>query len=161
MNGPRRAFSIRLATPADAATIVAHRRAMFQDMGITDRAALDAMDERFAEWLTGSLARGEYRGWFLTDAASAVVAGAGLWLQDNPATPRDQSPRRGYVMNVYTCSDYRRQGLARRLMDALLDWCRDQGIRTVVLHSSDAARTLYESIGFHQTDEMRMLLSPK
>jgi hypothetical protein len=43
-------------------------------------------------------------------------------------------------------------------MDAALAWCRANGIRAVILHSSDAGRPLYESMGFTRTNEMRIVL---
>ncbi len=133
---------------------------MFEDMGHADRAALDEMDERFAEWVRHRIESGEYRGWFVAADNGDVVAGAGVWLQNSPANPRDQSARRAYVMNVYTRPEYRRQGHARHLMETILQWCRDQSIRTIVLHASDSGRVLYESLGFRPTNEMRILLPP-
>ena len=153
-------FALRLATADDLPLIVIQRRAMFEDMGIRDRAALDEMNVAFADWMKGRIESGEYRGWFVTDNQGRVLAGAGLWLQESLPSHRDPSTQRAYVMNVYTGPDYRRQGHARRLMDAVMAYVRDQGIRTVVLHASDAGRALYESFGFQQTNEMRMVLPP-
>ncbi len=50
------------------------------------------------------------------------------------------------------------QGMARRLMDTVLDACRERGIRAVVLHASPDGRPLYESLGFSSTNEMRLML---
>ena len=60
--------------------------------------------------------------------------------------------RRGNVLNVYTEPHARRQGLARRLMETAMVWCRDNGIRAVILHASPDGRPLYESLGL-QIDE--------
>lgn len=150
---------IRGATVADVPIITVHRRAMFEDMGFTDRGALDRMDERFPDWLRGRIDRGEYVGWLVISEDGTVLAGVGLWLHDNLPSPRDQSAQRAYVLNVYTHPEHRRQGHARRLMNTLLEWCRNHRIRTVMLHASDAGRSLYESLGFRQTDEMRILLT--
>ena len=62
------------------------------------------------------------------------------------------------IVNVYTEPAYRRRGLARRLMIAMLDWLRQQGYGTVSLHASDYGRPLYESLGFKVTNEMRLQL---
>ena len=153
-------FSIRRATADDLPTILFQRRSMFEDMGIRDRAALDAMNAAFAEWMNGRIERGEYCGWFVTDDRGAVLAGAGLWLQESLPSPRDVSPQRGYVMNVYTMPEHRHQGHARRLMDTIMEYVRGKGIRTVVLHASDAGRPLYESLGLRLTNEMRIVLPP-
>ncbi len=64
--------------------------------------------------------------------------------------------RRGNILNVYTEPRSRRLGLARRLMETALDWCRDNGIRAVILHASPEGRPLYESLGFKSTNEMRV-----
>jgi len=152
-------FAIRTATAADISTVVAHRRAMFEEMGYTDRAALDVMDEKFKTWVAEKIASIEYRHWFATNAAGAIVAGAGLWVMEWPAHPIDQSGRRGNILNVYTHRDYRRRGLAKRLTTLILDWCRENKIQTVILHASDTGRPLYESFGFHATNEMRIQLT--
>ena len=67
--------------------------------------------------------------------------------------------RRGNILNVYTQPGSRRQGIARRLMEVALDWCRGNGIRAVILHASEDGRALYEKLGFQPTNEMRLLLS--
>jgi hypothetical protein len=41
-----------------------------------------------------------------------------------------------------------------------LAWCRAHHVRAVILHASDDGRRLYESMGFHSTNEMRILLEP-
>ncbi len=151
-------FTMRTATAGDICTIVSHRRAMFEEMGNADRAALDLMDEKFQDWVGEKFASGEYRHWFVLNEKGEIIAGAGLWLLEWPPVPTDASARRADVLNVYTEREYRRRGLARRLTTAILDWCRDNGIRTVILHASDTGRALYESLGFRSTNEMRTQL---
>jgi GNAT superfamily N-acetyltransferase len=148
---------LRTATVADAGLIAHHRRAMFVDMGNTDTARLEAMEADFTVWVREKLARNEYLGWFVVDAAGAVVAGAGLWLMDWPPHIVGASARRGNILNVYTHPDYRRRGLARRLMSTILDWCRANSLDTVILHASAEGRALYESLGFKATNEMRLV----
>jgi hypothetical protein len=48
--------------------------------------------------------------------------------------------------------------LARLLMQTMIAWCREQGYKTVALHTSDEGRPLHESLGFVPTNEMRLLL---
>ena len=53
------------------------------------------------------------------------------------------------------CQIDRRQGLARRLTETAIEWCRANAIATVILHASDEGRDLYSSLGFQPTNEMR------
>jgi ribosomal protein S18 acetylase RimI-like enzyme len=152
-------YELRRATALDAATITGHRRAMFADMGYIDAARLDAMDTAFLPWVTAHLERGEYLGWLALDATGVVVAGAGLWIMEWPPHALGVDPRRGNILNVYVAPGHRRRGLARRLMQVVLDECRASGLETVILHASEAGRPLYEALGFTPTNEMRRLLA--
>ncbi len=152
-------LTTREVTLDDIDTIVAHRRAMFEDMGYTDETALDAMDARYRVWVADKIERDVYLGWLVEDEEQVIAAGVGVWIQEWQPLPADTSERRGYVLNVYTARRYRRRGLARHLMTMLLDACRNQGIISLYLHSSDEASHLYESMGFEQTHELRLILN--
>ena len=149
---------IRRASIDEGEIIVAHRRAMFSEMGYRDEAALDAMTAAFRPWLRRKMEEGEYLTWFAESPDGAVVAGLGLWLMDWPPHMIGPGARRGNILNVYTERGSRRQGLARRLMNAALEYCKEQGIRAVILHASTEGRALYESLGFAPTNEMRRLV---
>lgn len=131
---------------------------MFSEMGYRDSQALDAMCEAFRPWLIRMMHSGEYLAWFGVAPHSAIVSGLGLWLMDWPPHMIGPGARRGNILNVYTSPEHRRQGLARRLMEISLEWCRVHGIRAVILHSSDEGRPLYQSLGFRPTNEMRIVL---
>jgi ribosomal protein S18 acetylase RimI-like enzyme len=152
-------FTIRRAVLEDGQVIVAHRRAMFWDMGRRDLAALDAMSARFEPWLLAKMRAGEYLAWFAASAGGEIAAGLGLWLMDWPPHLVGSGPRRGNIVNVYTNPESRRNGLARSLVRAALDWCRDNGVDCVILHASEEGRGLYEGLGFRATNEMRILLT--
>jgi GNAT superfamily N-acetyltransferase len=155
-----RGITLRRASIEDATTIVAHRRAMFRDQGHRDTAALDSMAEKFQPSLQSKMNSGEYLAWLATTADQRVVAGAGLWLMDWPAHMVGFSPRRGNILNIFTEPEFRRRGLARRLMETVLAWCRANRIDHVVLHASNDGRPLYESMGFQPSNEMRIKLPP-
>ncbi len=151
-------FTIRQGTLADVETIVAQRRAMFADADFDDQQALDEMSAAFRPWLQRKMQAGEYLAWFAAGADGTVAAGLGLWLMDWPPHMIGPGPWRGNILNVYTEPGSRRLGLARRLMQTALDWCRRNGVRAVILHASTHGRPLYEKLGFQSTNEMRILL---
>jgi ribosomal protein S18 acetylase RimI-like enzyme len=153
-------FQIRPGTLADAETVVAHRRAMFFEMGYRDEQALDKMSDAFQPWLERKMRDSQYLAWFAVDSSGAIAAGLGLWLMDWPPHLVGPGPWRANILNVYTRPQSRRMGLARRLMETALEWCRANQVRAVILHSSDDGRRLYESMGFQPTNEMRIILEP-
>ncbi len=58
---------------------------------------------------------------------------------------------RGYIQDVYTREPYRRQGIARRMVERLEAWMRDQGVRRVeltVAPQNPAALAFWEDLGY-------------
>jgi GNAT superfamily N-acetyltransferase len=131
---------------------------MFQEMRSAPDAVLDEMAAKFRPWVEAKMLAGEYLGWFAMADDGTIAAGAGLWLMDWPPHVVGKSERRGNVLNVYTEPAFRRRGLARCLVEVALDWCRDHGVDTVILHASDQGRAIYENMGFRPTSEMRIAL---
>lgn len=152
---------LRRATTDDARIITSQRRAMFTDMGVTFVEGMDAMDKAFLPWVIAHMERGEYLGWLaVTQVEGREVAAAGAGLFIHPWLPRYDDPRarRAYILNVYTYPDYRRRGLARRLVEAILEHCKADGFKAVTLHASDQGYPIYEALGFKVTNEMRIQL---
>ncbi len=150
--------AIRAATLDDVDALAEHRRAMFFEMGYRDEAALDGMAAAFRPWLRRKMESGEYLAWVAMGPEDAIVAGLGLWLMDWPPHMIGPGSPRGNILNVYTDAAYRRRGIAREMMKIALDWCRRNSIGAVILHASDDGRMLYEQLGFHATNEMRLVL---
>ncbi len=155
---------IRQATPDDIPELLRHRRGMYEDMGYDDPEALLAMVSTCEPYLTAALANGTLHGW-LACAGERVVAGGAVLVSPWPSHPYDGQYdgqcRRATILNMYTDPACRRQGIARRLMQTMIDWCRKEGFAHVTLHSSDKGRPLYEALGFEPTNEMRLDLRTK
>ncbi len=143
-------FAIRPATAADIPILIHQRRRMFEDMQTLSAAELTALVEAFVPYIHRTLGDGTYRGYLAETAAGQVVAGGGVMIYDRLGR------RRAYLCNVYTEPEYRRRGLARRLLETMLAWCRAEGYTAVDLHASDAGRPLYAALGFVPTNEMRL-----
>lgn len=149
-------FVLRRATVADAAIIAHQRVGMFRDMGMLADDEADALRAASCTYLLTALADDTYSGW-LVETQRGVIAGGGVVVRG--LLPRPGSPHgdeEAYVLNVYTESEHRRRGLARCLMQEILAWCRARAITRIALHASDDGRPLYESLGFMQTNEMRL-----
>lgn len=151
-------FLVREATLADLSIVLEHRRRMFEEMGFRDPAALATMNAISAGLIEQGLRDGSYRGWLATTPDGRVVAGGGVIVLTFQPHPIDPRPQRAWVVNMYTEPEYQRRGLARRLVQEMIDWCRSQGMRYLYLHASDAGRSLYESMGFIANNEMRLAL---
>ena len=149
-------YTIRPATIADIPSIVDHREQMFREMGIP--AGFEDMAAATGVWLSQALPSKTYLGWIAESKQGETAGGSGLIVIPWPPGPMTMDPRCGFVFNVYTQPQHRKQGLARRLMDAMHDYCRAEGIERVVLNASTFGKPLYDAMGYVVAEEPMMRL---
>lgn len=149
--------NIRVATANDVSEILRQRRAMYEDMEYRDAETLAAMVSISTDYLITALSDGSFRAWFAL-TGDCVVGGGAIVISPWPAHPYDLECRRATILNVYTYPQNRRRGIARRIMQTMIDWCKREGFARVTLHASPDGRHLYESLGFDPSNEMRLNL---
>jgi GNAT superfamily N-acetyltransferase len=154
-----RALTLRRAGAADAAVLAAHRAAMFRDMGQLPPALEAPMVAAATARFEAAMPAGEYAAWLALAAGGAVIGGAGVQLRAMLPRPAPDGTAlllgiEGVVLNVYVERPWRRRGVARRLMEAILSWAPGAGIVRLVLHPSSEGRSLYDSLGFVPTGEL-------
>ena len=69
--------------------------------------------------------------------------------------------KRAHLMNVYTRSEYRRRGIARRMVELLIDESWKAGATEISLDATELGRPLYESLGFTDSTECMVLTRDK
>ena len=68
-----------------------------------------------------------------------------MWIMPTFSHP---TGKRAHLMNVYTNKDYRRQGIARKMVQMLIDDAWNKGATEISLDATESGRPLYESLGF-------------
>ena len=150
-------ISIRPAVPSDLATLVEFRLAMLVDIfgqqtGLgPDPATLRAANER---WFGEHLGR-DFITW-MAELDGIPAACAGLIWYEHPPGPLNPSGLEAYVVDVYTRPEARRLGLARTLVERLLEAARAAGAGRIWLRASDDGRPLYEALGFVTGNYMQL-----
>jgi GNAT superfamily N-acetyltransferase len=155
-------IEIRHATSSDPAILADHRVAMFRDMGSAQPSIELTLRDAAAAEIRDAMEHGEYVAWLAHVAGEPerIVGGAAVQLRRLLPRPDVDGAcvligREGLVLNMYVEPDFRRRGVARRLMEAILAWAPKANVVRLVLHASDEGRPLYESLGFEATNEMR------
>ena len=149
---------IRMAGVEDLSHVLHHRRAMFEEMGFQDAAALDRMEDFSREYFSEARRTGTYKGWLAEKGNGQIIGGGGIVVAAWPGYPGENHAQRVWILNMYTEPQARRRGVAKRLMEAMIEWCRTNGFTAVSLHASSVGRPLYETMGFQPTNEMKLPL---
>lgn len=113
------------------------------DEGLLDRVAEDVFDERIDRGLLTAYLAAPGHAMVIARLHGEVVGQARAIVHRHP----DQAPEL-YVDNLGVTPAVRRQGIARRLMDALYDWGKAQGCAESWVGTepdNDPAKSLYAS----------------
>ena len=94
---------------------------------------------------------------WVADVNDQAVASGGLVIRSAPPTIRNPQGLEGYVISVFTVPEYRKQGMSRAIMTAILDYLRAKGIAAVTLRATEQGRPIYESLGFTPDDRTMAL----
>lgn len=149
-------ITYRLATLEDIEAL-GHLR---WEMEAERREHAPARDEYLRAYLDDvgpALASGLHRAW-LAEAEGEAVACAVLITWVMPPSAEQLHRKRGYVSSVYTRPDFRRQGIARRLMELLVASAREEGVHKLFLKASSMGEPLYLSMGFERSDALEIVL---
>lgn len=88
------------------------------------------------------------------------VACANLWYLSMMPTFSHPTGKRAHLMNVYVKKDFRRKGLAKKMLELLIEEAKSRKVTEISLDATEKGRSLYESMGFSYNDSaMTMKLS--
>lgn len=93
----------------------------------------------------------------MADKKAAAIGS--ICIFDRMPYPENMSGREGYVLNIYTSENFRRQGAAALILDVMIKYSRDSGIKKLWLNSSDHGEKLYLGKGFKfQSNSMELFV---
>ena len=151
------AFTVRRATEDDIPALVELRIAF--DRELAGEVLIELTGEhrgRIEAYLRSHLPDGRFRVW-VADASGHVVGMAGLIVIDRPPHPRSRRAPEAMVFNVMTVAAWRRRGVGRAMMEAVIADGRALGCRRLLLRTSDDGSHLYAALGFADPGNWRQL----
>jgi GNAT superfamily N-acetyltransferase len=147
---------VRQAIISDIPDLVRLRRVMFESMGFDDPAQLAAADAAAAAYFAKAIPIEEFTGWLAVTSTDEAVGSGGVVIDRHPPGPNNLSGQMGYIMNLVTMPSHRRRGIARRMMQTMLDWLAERDVHRVTLHATEEGRPLYQELGFVDSNEMQL-----
>ncbi|HME80873.1 MAG TPA: GNAT family N-acetyltransferase [Candidatus Eremiobacteraceae bacterium] len=149
-------IDIRPFAEGELSAIIEMRRAMTLELDGSDLDADGLWRERFAEFVTGLIARHD-AAFFVAQHDGELVGTGGVYVLRNHRSEIYGQPS-AYVTSVYVAPAHRRLGVAKRITQAAIEWARGKGCVVVRLRASKQGRMVYESLGFTPTEEMELHL---
>ena len=150
-------YKIRRAEPKDLPVVVDYRIKMFRTF-LGDAYNYKAVREFEINYFQEKMDNGQFAAWVAESEEGAIVATAAVSFYETAPKPWNLESKYAFISSMYTEPKYRRQGIGGRLLKKTLEYSRSNGITHATLHASKDGRSLYESFGFTDTNEMRLKL---
>lgn len=142
----------------DIDALVHYRVELFREMGkITPDIDLDAFKDELYIYYKKHL-NVDHIAWVYKEDGE-IVAISGMNILSKPPRTNNFTGREAYIMNIYVAPSYRRKGIAKSLMDQLLEDAKSRGINDITLIASEKGQPLYEAMGFVKSTKNIMELS--
>lgn len=123
---------------------------------LSDDVDMSVVEKESRAYYKRALESGEHIAYLVYDDKTFVGAGGVSFYQVMP-TYHNSTGKKAYIMNMYTASKYRRQGIAKHTLDLLVNDAKAQGVSQIALEATDMGRPLYEKYGFvKMEDEMEL-----
>lgn len=94
----------------------------------------------------------------LAEIDNKVLSTAFLAISEKPANPTFITGKTGTLLNVLTYPEYRRMGIATKIMSKIIDEAKQLGVSSIDLSATENGKPLYEKLGFVQTKYTSMKL---
>jgi GNAT superfamily N-acetyltransferase len=153
-------YLLREATVGDARILAEYRRLMFTAMGQVAPGEGDDLVSATHRYLEREIPTGQVRAW-IVDLDGQPVAGGIIVLQVPAPTPGFVSGESlAAIQNIWTDPEHRRRGLAGRIVQAMIAWCREHGVHRLFLNATEDGRGVYTEFGFRpSTTAMTLTLT--
>ena len=124
---------------------------------LSDDVDMSVVEKESYEYYKRALETGEHITYLVYDNGTFIGAGGVSFYQVMP-TYHNPTGKKAYIMNKYTASEYRRQGIAFHTLDLLVKDIKKQGVSQITLEATEIGRPLYEKYGFvKMEDEMELI----
>ncbi|MBR3334419.1 MAG: GNAT family N-acetyltransferase [Clostridia bacterium] len=121
---------------------------------LPDDTCMDNVEKQTYAYYQKSLRDGTHTAYLAFDGDRWIGAGGVSYYRVMP-TYHNPSGNKAYIMNMYTRPEYRRLGIASRMLDLLVEDARSRQITFITLEATAMGRPLYEKYGFlAMEDEM-------
>ncbi|MEI2577690.1 GNAT family N-acetyltransferase [Scytonema sp. PRP1] len=150
-------ITIREATQQEDSLIAEHFYQMWQDIGVPDEAINPNWFEITLQFIEQARQDLFYKA-FVAEVDGGVVGSASCQLYSGlyPNVFIPEYRKYGYIWCVYVKPSYRKQGIAKQLTSATVNYLKALGCTRAVLNASPLGKPVYESLGFSNSNAMQL-----
>ncbi|WP_412131973.1 GNAT family N-acetyltransferase [Lactobacillus equicursoris] len=135
------------------------RKELFLELGeITTETDVEELESASKKYYLDHIGK-DLLNWGIRQDGHLVAIGS-LCLFSRIPYQENLTGQEGYILNIFTSKNYRKQGMANQILDAIIDEAKKRGVRRLWLSSSDQGKSIYLNKGFREkANEMELFLA--
>ncbi|MCP4024089.1 MAG: GNAT family N-acetyltransferase [Desulfobacteraceae bacterium] len=156
-------MNIYEATTKDIGRMARHHAKMFEEISeknsrIIEAKRLKKIEKAYAKKLEEQMPVGACKAWVMKEDSRIVASGAMTICSFVPG-PADLNDQVAYLHSIYTDKNFRGRRCANTIVEEMIKHCKENRINRMVLNASEAAKPIYENLGFVSSpDTMRLFI---
>lgn len=151
---------IRETTVREDSIIAKHFQQMWLDIGVPEELIHSDWENNTVSFIEQARQNLSYQG-FVALVNDVIVGSASCQLFAGlyPNALKTDYRNYGYIWGVYVEKPYRRQGIARKLTRKTVEYLQKIGCTRAVLNASPEGKSVYEGLGFINSNAMHLDLT--
>lgn len=151
------------ASKHDFPALATHHRKMFEEIWENSGRHLetekaDKIQNSYTLKLEVEFEQGICKAW-VTEEKERIISSGAITIVSLVPNPFDLSWNVAYLHSMYTEKPHRNKKCAQGIISAIISYCKSNGIRRIILNSSDEGQPVYQKFGFRSTpDTMRLFI---
>lgn len=136
------------ATPTDVEILVDNRMLFALELsGAQPQEAIDALKIQTTAYFSKATSENTCIS-FIAKCGNEVAGIGSVMVREQPGNFKNPSGKWGYIMNMYTVPAFRRKGVCKGILNALVEDGLKSGITAFELHATKEGELVYAQNGF-------------
>jgi GNAT superfamily N-acetyltransferase len=140
--------TIRKASVNDVETLIEYRILFLKETyGAPPPEKESYLRKTLMEYFTRSFKNYSFISW-IAEYENKPVGFSGLVIRDQPGNFEVPNGKTGYILNMFTLKDFRKNGICKLLFQKLIDESKQLNLDKIELHATNDGELVYRQFGF-------------
>jgi GNAT superfamily N-acetyltransferase len=158
MKADKLKVSLRRASENDIDTLIDYRIVFLKETyGDPSHELESGLKISLKKYFNNALKEGAYIAW-IADYNNKPIGFSGMVIREQPGNFEIPNGKTGYILNIFTLKEYRKNGIASMLMEKLIEEGRKLNLDRVELRATKDGEPVYRKIGFTEPHDLPMEL---
>jgi GNAT superfamily N-acetyltransferase len=154
-------ITLRRATIDDIDTLTEYRIIFLEDAyGSQTPEFKFLLRQSLKDYFTRYLKSGLFISW-VAEYENKSVGFSGMVIREQPGNFEIPSGKTGYILNMFTLKDFRKNGIASLLFQKLIDEAKQINLDKIELHATKDGEPVYRQFGFDEPHDKALELRLK